>query len=111
MRKITVFIALAFLLTLCATPVYANDIPPLPHAFYGDLIINDGPAPIGTKVKAGGEGVRTDIVGNPIESGEVGKYGSPNPLGSKLIVQGNIADGAALAFYVSRDGINWVKAE
>jgi len=100
MRKITIFIALAVLLTLGAIPVYAADIPPLPHAFYGDLKINNALAPIGTEVEARGEGVRNPIEGNPIETGEVGKYGSADPLGAKLIVQGDIADGATLTFYV-----------
>ena len=100
MRKITIFIALAFLLTLCAIPVYAADIPPLPHAFYGDLTINNASAPIGTEVEARGEEVRNGIAGNPIETGEAGKYGSADPLGSKLIVQGDIADGTTITFYV-----------
>ena len=101
MKKITIFIALAVLLTMCAIPVYAADIPPLPHAFYGDLTINNASAPIGTEVEARGEEVRNGIQGNPIETGEAGKYGSADPLGSKLIVQGNIADGATITFYVN----------
>ena len=101
MRKITVFIALAFLLTLCAVPVYANDIPPLPHAFYGTVKINNSLAPVGTQVKAMGENVRAGIEGNPIETTEVGKYGDAGPLEPKLIVQGNILPGATITFYVT----------
>ncbi|MBA7581266.1 hypothetical protein ES708_23168 [subsurface metagenome] len=77
-------------------------IPPLlPHAFYGDLLINGASAPVGTTVEARGEGVRMDTSGNPIVTTEVGKYGSAGPLEDKLIVQGDIADGATLTFYVN----------
>jgi len=101
MRKAIVFVALAFLLMLGATPVYADGVPPLPHAFYGDVTINGSPAPIGTTVEARGSGVLTGIEGNPITTTERGKYGSPNPLEPRLIVQGDIQDGAALTFYVN----------
>jgi hypothetical protein len=101
MRKATIFIAGVCLLLLCAVPAYGQEVPPLPHAFYGDVTINGNPAPVGTQVEARGEGVRTGIPGNPIVTTEVGKYGSADPLGTKLVVQGNIADGATLTFYVN----------
>lgn len=75
--------------------------PALPHAFYGTVLINGSPAPIGSKVEARGEGVRIGIQGNPIETEEVGKYGSADPLGAKLVVQGDIAEGTRLTFYVN----------
>jgi len=87
-------------------PAPAPAPPPAPHSFYGDLTINGDPAPVGTTVEARGEGVRIDIYGNPIVTTEVGKYGSANPLGSKLYIQGVIAEGATLTFYV-----NGVKAD
>jgi len=98
--KVITFAVLAFLLMLGATPVYGQEVPPLPHAFYGTVEINDGPAPAGTQVEARGEGVRTGIEGNPILTTAAGVYGSPNPMGSKLIVQGDILDGATITFYV-----------
>jgi len=53
--KTIAFILLAVLLTLFTTPVYARgDIPPLPHAFYGEVKINGSPAPVGTEVEARG---------------------------------------------------------
>jgi len=101
MRKAAVFIAVAFVLALGAAPVYADDIPPLPHAFYGDVTINNSPAPAGTTVEARGEDVRTEIEGNPITTTELGKYGSSNPLEQRLIVQGDILEGAIITFYVN----------
>jgi hypothetical protein len=83
------------------TPVSAADIPPLPHAFYGTLKINNNDAPVGTTVEARGQGVTTGIDGNPITTTEVGKYGNASPLGAKLVVQGFITDGATLNFYVN----------
>ena len=101
MRKATIFIVSAFLLMLCAVPVYADDIPPLPHAFYGALEVNGSDAEPGYTVEARGEGVTTGIAGNPIVTEEVGWYGSAGPLGAKLIVQGDILDGATITFYVN----------
>jgi len=75
--------------------------PPLPHAFYGDLLINGSPAQAGTKVEVKGTGVITGTDSNPIWTAEIGKYGTPGPTGAKLIAQGyTIEDGTLLAFYV-----------
>ena len=90
-----------FVLIALAAPVYAEDIPALPEAFYGNLSINGNPAPIGTIVEAVGTGVRTGIEGNPIITTVTGAYGSSNPLGTKLVVQGDIADGTLIQFYVN----------
>ena len=103
MKKATIFIVSAFLLMLCAVPVYADDIPPLPHAFYGALEVNGSDAEPGYTVEARGEGVTTGIAGNPIVTEEVGRYGSADPLGAKLIVQGDISDGATITFYVDSE--------
>jgi len=97
MRKAPVFIVLALVLVLCAAPVYANGVPPLPHAFHGGLTVNNSPAPAGTQVEARGEGVTTGIEGNPIVTTDVGSYGSA----TRLVVQGDIVDGATLTFYVN----------
>jgi hypothetical protein len=52
-------------------------------------------------VEARGQGVRIGIEGNPIVTTEVGKYGSADPTGTKLVVQGDITDGAIITFYVN----------
>ncbi|GAH95212.1 unnamed protein product, partial [marine sediment metagenome] len=102
MKKLTIFIVMAFLLVLAA-PVYA--IPALPHAFYGDVEINGKPAPVGTRVEARGEGVATGIAGNPTITTVTGIYGTSNPYEPRLIIQavkeGNIQDGTTLTFYVN----------
>lgn len=99
--KVFAFATVAILLMLWATPVYGQEVPPLPHAFYGTVEINGSPAPAGTQVEARGGGVRIGIEGNPILTVAAGVYGSPNPMGSKLIVQGDILDGATVTFYVN----------
>lgn len=82
-------------------PAYA-DLPPPPHAFFGNLTINNNPAPVGTEVKAIGDGVITGIRGNPIITTQVGKYGSPDGSTEDLYVQGgNITAGTLLRFYVN----------
>jgi len=45
--------------------------------------------------------VRTGIEGNPIATTAAGAYGSPDPMGPKLVVQGDILDGAIVTFYVN----------
>jgi len=99
--KTIAFVILAGLLTLVVTPVYAQGVPPLPHAFYGTIEINGSPAPVGTAVEARGEGVLTGVGNNPIVTIAEGRYGSEEPLESKLVVQGEIAEGAILTFYVN----------
>jgi len=100
MKKVIAFIALALLLSLGATPAYAQP-PLLPHAFYGSVTINGSPAPVGTSVEARGDGVTTGIDGNPTATTVTGIYGTSNPFESRLIVQGDIQDGATLSFYVN----------
>ena len=101
MRKVTIFTIAAFLLVLCAMPVYADGVPSLPHAFYGNVTINGAPALAGTTVEARGEGVRTGLAGNPVVTTEVGKYGSATSPALDLIVQGDIVDGAIITFHVN----------
>jgi len=99
--KMVAFIILAVLLALVATPVYAQSVPALPHAFYGTVEVNGSPAPLGTQVEVRGEGVQTGIGNNPIVITVEGEYGSAEPLEPKLIVQGDIAEGATLTFYLN----------
>ncbi|MCG2769496.1 MAG: hypothetical protein L6435_14115 [Anaerolineae bacterium] len=77
--------------------------PALPHAFYGTVEVNGVPAPIGTQVEARGTGVLTGIEGNPITTTEVGKYGGPGGFDPRLVVQGTVAQGTPIKFYV--DGV------
>jgi hypothetical protein len=102
-RKTIAFVLLVGLLVLVATPVYAQGIPPLPHAFYGTIEVNGSPAPVGTAVEVRGEGVEVGVGNNPIVTTTEGRYGSEEPLEPKLVVQGEIAEGAILTFYV--DGV------
>ena len=101
-----VFILLAVILTLFTIPAYATDgvLPPapVPHAFYGAIEINGEPAPIGTEIEARGEGVLTGVGGNPVIVTIDGRYGSlDDPFEPKLIVWGEVAEGATLTFYVN----------
>jgi len=100
-RKAFISLGLILLLSLLAVPVYANGIPDLPHAFYGTVTINGSPAPVGTEVEARGEGVLTDIEDNPTITTVRGIYGTDNPFEHRLIVQGDILDGATITFYVN----------
>ncbi|MBA7680764.1 hypothetical protein ES703_89085 [subsurface metagenome] len=103
--KATLLILIASLL-LCISPGIASaDVPTptLPHSFYGDVKINDNPAPAVAKVEVKGTGVITGGANNPIytTTTEPEKYGTPGPLGAKLIVQGDIEPGTTLTFYVN----------
>lgn len=98
--KSVLFVAVATIVfSLCATASFAQP-PPLPHSFYGTLTVDGEPAPLYTKVEAKGDGVTTGIAGNPLVTTEVGKYGSSDYLGAKLIVQGHISEGSLLTFYI-----------
>ena len=99
--KVITFVAVVILLMLGVAPAYGQELPSLPNAFYGAIEINDSTAAVGTEVEARGEGVRPGIEGNPITTIAAGVYGSADPMGLKLIVQGDILDGATLTFYVN----------
>ncbi len=102
MKKLTIFIVLAFMLVLCAAPVYANGIPDLPHAFKGTVTINGSPAPVGTQISATvAEGEVLTTSQNPVGTVN-GNYGID---GLHLLVQGYGLSGA-ITFYV-----NGVEAE
>jgi hypothetical protein len=102
MKIRSLILVLALLLTISVSPVYASDIMPLPQAFYGAVTINGSPAPVGTSIEARGTNVQTGIAGNPLVTKVSGHYGSPDGGdGSKLIVQGYIAEGTTIYFYVN----------
>jgi hypothetical protein len=88
-----------------ATPIYAQ-VPVIPQAFYGTVVINGEPAPVGTTIEARGTNVKTGLQGNPLTTIEVGKYGGRSISDLKLAVQGNLTGGTAIEFY-----INGVKAD
>ncbi|MCL0056543.1 Ig-like domain-containing protein [Dehalococcoidia bacterium] len=101
MKRLVCSLAGLFLLvSFLATPVLAS-VPPLPHAFWGDLTINGEPAPVGTTVEARVQGGLVGIPGNPLITTEQGKYGGPGAFDPKLIVQGDIEPGAIIEFYVN----------
>ena len=77
--------------------------PPIPHSFYGAVEINGEPAPADTQVEARGAGVLTGVSGNPITVTQAGRYGGPGGFDPKLVVQGPVADGTPVEFYV--DGV------
>jgi len=112
LKKVT-FILIVMLLALYAIPVYAQM--PLPHSFYGKVEINDSAATPGVHVKATGENVDVPSDYNPvvitaeISKGE-GWYGSSVWNEPRLVVQGFIDEGTELEFYVSKNGVTWVKA-
>lgn len=95
-------VAFLLLLALLVAPAYAQQIPPLPHPFYGDLTMGGEPAPVGTIISATVAGEECGT----ITTTEAGKYGSPDPLEPSLIVQGDIQYGDTIEFYV-----NGVKAD
>jgi hypothetical protein len=92
-------LSIAFLVIV---PVIADDTvaPQLPHAFIGSVLVNNTPAGQGLVVEAVGLGVRSNIPGNPVVTLSDGTYGSVNFSSQKLMVQGNIATGTPLEFYV-----------
>ena len=100
--KLVASILLALLLALAVTPVYADDAPSLPHAFYGTVDINGSPAPVGTEVEVRGEGVQTGVGNNPVVTTVEGEYGGgSDPMAPKLIVQGSVTEGDTVTFYVN----------
>jgi hypothetical protein len=99
--KMFAFMLLAMLLALAVSPAYADEAPTIPHAFYGTVEINGSPAPVGTEVEAWGEGVATGVDQNPIVTTAQGEYGGSGSFDLKLLVWGNIADGATVTFYVN----------
>ena len=95
-----ILVGLCLLLTLSVSPVGADET--LPHGFYGTVEVNGAPASVGSQVSATGAGVVTGIAGNPIAVAVAGQYGGAG-LALKLTVQGSIASGTPIEFYV--DGV------
>ena len=89
--------AVVFSFIICASFLAAADGSPiLPDRFYGNVTINDQPAPPGTLVTAvvqGGGGSFTTVY--------PGMYGSNNLIDPKFEVQGQISDDAPISFFVN----------
>lgn|GEM_PF-1257756 len=100
-----IVIVLVTLAAVCGGSASAQ-APTLPHAFFGSVEIAGNAAPAGTQIEVRGTGVLIGIPGNPIFTTEAGMYGGPSAFDVKLVVQGSIAEGATLEFF-----INGVKAE
>ena len=74
--------------------------PQLPHTFYGTVEVAGSPATAGIAIEATGVGVRSNISGNPVNTLPDSTYGKANFTSQTLVVQGNIAPGTPLNFYV-----------
>ncbi|MBI2851677.1 MAG: hypothetical protein HYX84_01040 [Chloroflexi bacterium] len=98
-KRLLVGLLAASWLAGIAVPVSAA-VPELPHAFYGNLTVEGAPAKVGTRVEARGTGVLTGIAGNPLTTTLQGAYGGPGSFDPKLVVQGAIAQGATVSFFV-----------
>ncbi|MFC2066436.1 CARDB domain-containing protein [Chloroflexota bacterium] len=94
--KALIFIILALLLGLWAMPVYAQ-IPPIPHAFYGNVTINGDAAPVGTIVTAEVNGVQCLTCSYTVKV--AGQYGDTSE-SDYLTVQGSHS-GDTVEFFVN----------
>lgn len=108
-RRFVILLILVLVATLGATTAHAQGLPPVFQFFYGSVEINGQPAPVGTTVEARGAGVLTpndnpNVKDNPLTLTFAGQYGvdpGQNPMDPKLLVQGSIADGTPIEFYVN----------
>lgn len=85
------------LFTFVLLPQAVFGVPPLPNLFYGQVTNQGEPAPVGTVIiaKAGSE------ERGRIKILESGVYGGPLASNPKLLVQGEIAGGAEIKFFIS----------
>jgi len=99
MRKWLLCPLIVVALLLCAIPAYAADIPTIPHAFYGTLTISGSPAPVGTVVTAKVNSVDCGSITTTV----AGQYGGSGAFDEKLVVSGDIENGATIYFYAGSD--------
>lgn len=108
-RRITITICsktlvtaiLATLLAFSGLCTAIEQVPTMPHAFYGVVFVGEGLAPIGTSVEAHGSGVKVPLKGNPILTGSGGTFGGAGSYDNKLIVQGIVNEGTPIEFYIN----------
>jgi len=85
---------------ICAAivlPVFTFAAPPqLPHIFYGNVTNNGNDVPVNTVIIAKVGGVEKGRITVSI----AGKFGGSGALDEKLLVQGNISNGAVISFYI-----------
>lgn len=86
----------------------SGDPPPLPAAYYGNVTANDSPIPDNYTIEAEIDGETRGTI-----TTADGKYGSPDPTGSKLLVNGTTAEDGErnVSFYVANDDGDRVKAK
>lgn len=95
----TKILILALVIGLCIStfPVLAEEVPPLPHAFYGTVEDKNGNnVPVGAVIQA----FVNDVECGSITVTEAGKYGSEDPGGPKLIVQNDIDERSEIIFKI-----------
>lgn len=92
-------VLLSVLFVLPSTAESSPEAPQLPHAFYGSIEAGGSPVNPGLSVEVVGPGVMSGVSGNPIIT-TTGAYGTPGPMGQKLLVQGDIEPGTPLEFYI-----------
>ncbi len=91
---------ITLVLLLGAVPASADiptDLPGIPHAFYGTLTISGSPAAVGTVVTAKVGGVQYGSITTTV----AGQYGGSGAFDAKLLVEGDIATGATISFFVT----------
>jgi hypothetical protein len=78
-------------------PAFTLAAPPqLPHIFYGNVISNGSNVPVNTVIIAKVGGVEK----GRITVDTAGKFGGAGALDEKLLVQGSIANGSIISFYI-----------
>jgi hypothetical protein len=102
---IVLALSVIILLVVPVTAEDADTAPQLPQAFYGRVEMGGNPVGQGYSVEAIGQGVRK-IEGNPVRTLADGTYGAANFTAQRLLVQGDVASGTPLEFYVGN-----IKAE
>jgi len=88
---------ISIICTAIVLPVFVLAAPPqLPHILYGNATNNGNNVPVNTVIiaKVGG------IEKGRITVSTAGQYGGSGALDEKLLVQGNIANGAVVSFYI-----------
>ena len=92
-----VLILMSIILVSSTGAAYAQ-APMIPCEFYGNVMINDNPAPVGTLIVAKIDGVER----GSITTTEIGKYGGEGTFDDRLIVDGTGEDeGRTVTFFVN----------
>ena len=102
MKKLIVAAVVAVLALAVLAPTMALGgkamavIPQLPQAFWGQVWLDGGPAPVSTQITGKAQNVRLPAYNNPFVITEAGKLGGQGGFDPKLVVQGDFRkDGGA----------------